>query len=367
MWLLFMLLTFVVSCSFAEGKISLENSEVLRVKVNEDCGLVNVNVNNETFLLERSPNSWKLIKGEGDTAIFSFDHFKPWYIGVESPLRVRFATYAVSENMDSIVLLTQDSLFLFSKSHGEPLKWSSNQIMDWPEDLVFYMFPYSQPIMRGKRLIIPVFRHGVSENEYEVSDVFLRIDNDNIIFDGIAAYFPVKKENSEMFYPLNQVSRVWVDEFLVCSYGQSGDIFVFKEGALVNKVSVPSKYIEQHHPITLVEFSDMTRYRQYLTEEGQYLDLKYDKRNRLYYREAIHPVSFENEEGELATHEDKNWSVIVFDEKFRIIDEKVFMQADYAPVAFPVPEGFAVLKKGFPKVENDNKLFEYDIFKLEKK
>jgi hypothetical protein len=109
----------------------------------------------------------------------------------------------------------------------------------------------------------------------------------------------------------------------------------------IKKINLPSEYWKQPKPFPSDSIRNYYFLKKYLREETRYDRIVFDKYRNLYYRLVSVSSKFINDDGTLNSMND--WSCMVLDSNFKIIDEIFFSVEDYFSYYFyPVPEGILI-------------------------
>jgi hypothetical protein len=82
-----------------------------------------------------------------------------------------------------------------------------------------------------------------------------------------------------------------------------------------------------------------------MTEYPLYLNVFYDKYQKVYYRTLLADQELENKDGSFNAFRDKTYVLMAYDENFKLIGEKKVGENKFGPPFFITPQGLLAIKK----------------------
>ncbi|MBU2903442.1 DUF4221 domain-containing protein [Arenibacter algicola] len=152
-----------------------------------------------------------------------------------------------------------------------------------------------------------------------------------------------------------------IDDLFVVSFPASHTIFSTKDFINDNEHCAGSKYI-QAIPDYRKESRRAEEVFEYCTENGYYLGILFDEFNKVYYRLTLLPGEFLE-----GTENSRDLSIIILDNQFNIVGEKVFKNSfdfylENLHTISVSPDGVLIQKKN--SLENEDYL-SFDVYKLQ--
>ncbi len=133
---------------------------------------------------------------------------------------------------------------------------------------------------------------------------------------------------------------------IIYAFSASDSIYILKNDKVVSRHLCKSKFVKQRHAYpddSVGHFSYLERYE---VTEPRNISIIYDPYRKYYYRIVAHGIEFEKEDGmTVNTIFDKPWSLIIMDKNFKILDEIIFDNKKFLPVAFPAADGLLIRKR----------------------
>lgn len=348
-----------------DKKTGLQFSHQKTICVSEKESLYRFDIGNTHYQALYSDNEWKVLINDSTTKSIQFSQLPEYYsLKKNNFIRFYLLNFCINENLDSLWVVQYDTLYLYALQNGSLNKWGLNEIHDFPEDLFSALSPYRPPLMNNNRILLSIYSRTIKS--HAPCDVWIELMDGELFFKGYAAYTPFDAPKGYI-YPFDNVSRVWLQDSLIYSFGQNDFLYIFKDGVLKDSIKSESKYIKDFKPFPENELGNIPLYRKYETESGFYDMFIYDSNLSTFFRICRHPCKFENPDGSIAQYEDKNWSVQIFNRKLQKTSEYFFDAKIYSLVFFLMDKGIFTLKKqGSIKEDSLNhiKHITYEVFKL---
>ena len=167
----------------------------------------------------------------------------------------------------------------------------------------------------------------------------------------------------ETYLPMGywKSSTLGPNNSFVVAYFKAHEITVYNtEGTKLKEVRVPSRYIKSFSTLKLAEFQE--KFQERMTTEPFYGGIYFDPYRNLYYRVAVHRQPFykDEERGLKNTEKDRNWSLMVMNADFELLEEYFFPSNIYqSAYIFVAPKGLYI--KRFKAADNRTV---FDIFDL---
>ena len=136
----------------------------------------------------------------------------------------------------------------------------------------------------------------------------------------------------ETYLPLGywKSSTLGPNNSFVVAYFKAHEITVYNtEGTKQKEVHVPSRYIKSFSTLKLAEFQE--KFQERIVTEPIYGGIYFDPYRNLYYRVAVHRQPFYKDEarGLKNTEKDRNWSLMVMNADFELLEEYSFPPNTY--------------------------------------
>jgi hypothetical protein len=165
--------------------------------------------------------------------------------------------------------------------------------------------------------------------------------------------FPTKyQEGNDIFLDAFPFVLSLSKSTTLISYAYDDSIYVYKDGRIDKSYKCKSKFIKQQNPYPEDKQFDMVFYKDYLLFEPQYLKLMYNKYENQYYRIAKHPIDSKSKDGNRI--EKMEWSIIVMNSEFEVINEVVFDYRYHSPeLVLPSNNGVYISNSGGPDMSEN--------------
>lgn len=249
------------------------------------------------------------------------------------------------QSFDSVFIGTNSNIIFLIDNKGQLLnRWDLNLLNDVEVELVF--LPSLQMCLIGNNLYL-----GNASNDF-VGDKEGRIDYFksvspllilNIIDNKLHAIpikFPPIYLSGDDFRSYH-ISQCCADNINIYSFALDSNIYLYNSKGFINKINLYSKYWTVPKPYPTDSLRNYYFLKKYLREETRYDRIVFDKYRNLYYRLVSVSSNFQNNDGTLKSMND--WSCMVLDSNFKIINELFFNAEDYFSYYFyPVPEGILI-------------------------
>ncbi len=234
------------------------------------------------------------------------------------------------QSADSIFLIEMRSMKLFMINDSGEIKgkW---EIPTKSADLgVYYqlgtMYKDGAMHYNSSHNIVSVPINNIDyNNEYKIP-VELSYTLDGMHKPLLYCYYPDNyrelDERVEHYRQKDVPERVFIDSLVVISFDTNDSLYVYNSftGEKIKQVYAGSRYFDESK--TFEAGKSMQEYSAYFRCEPSYMALVYDKINKIYYRTVKHKQEVKNAYGELNMFYDSDWSVIVLDEEFNILNEQ---------------------------------------------
>lgn len=119
---------------------------------------------------------------------------------------------------------------------------------------------------------------------------------------------------------------------IILSYTANDSVFIYtSDGEFINKKAAKSKYSEELNPISINNKKNIAEFRKYALTNSFYQELIYDKYRNQYYRVFKKKASFLSPDGKVRKGNNIAWSLIVFNNEFKKINEIEFDPSKFSP------------------------------------
>ena len=155
--------------------------------------------------------------------------------------------------------------------------------------------------------------------------------------------------------------RCVLDTCIVYSFGLSDSLYIYSVAIpdkLLFTVNCPSRFVLRPNPVHKHILNDYNSLKIYLLNEFRYKGIYYNRNTQQFYRIASFQTEQEDPGGNFNTS--NNFSIIVIDRNFHVIDERKFLSSEYSPIIFPVKNGY------FIKCSNTKGTCCYELFSTER-
>ncbi len=262
--------------------------------------------------------------------------------------------YSFADEFSTIVLKDRNGIVL--DSCKIPIQYTP-----FPSTKFFPQFGNRDMIVGNTSKTIPFQKEDDRKLYYKKVESVLRIQiQDSSFLFSTLGKFPQEYVESGINYNDHMPSACFGDNGSInISFGAHHDLFKYKDTILVLEKKVKSKYIDEFKPYPDDKLYDMLFLKTYSIEEPRYTNLIYDCWNKLYYRTVIHRSHFDDR---AKKRSQSNWSIIITDEDFNILDELVFDYSFSPKVFVPTKEGVLLYKSNL----SSNKNSVLKLYKIEK-
>lgn len=187
-------------------------------------------------------------------------------------------------------------------------------------------------------------------------------------FNGLFSEYPPEySELKNKWFPFIEAPSFCVsDNSIVVSYPASHEVQVFSKNNKNKTVyCAKSEFVDEIIPKSIT--IDDQEAKNFFNTAAYYRNILYDANNNVYYRIVKHEQALRNSNNILNNFLHANWSIIILNDKFEILGEKLFKGALYNYHHINVHEGQVIIScnnKYNPKY-SENQLV-YEVFKLKK-
>lgn len=123
-------------------------------------------------------------------------------------------------------------------------------------------------------------------------------------------------------YPHRELIQQNGGSHMLYSFKASHSLYLFDGREMVEKVPAKSRYFDEFEVFDEDSLGNIAYTKRFLTTSPGYAAIAWDPFRKLYYRQAMHPCSYEDPGGEtVKTPGDQPWSLIVMDEDFEKLQE----------------------------------------------
>ena len=138
------------------------------------------------------------------------------------------------------------------------------------------------------------------------------------------AFFPDIMRKGDVWYSFNPTFCINQDDEIVCSFEVDHCVHIYNtKGEYLSSNEIKSKYLDEFAPIELEKSRNRRYSSEYNITRGRYNAIIFDKYRNFYYRIAVHPQNYLNSDGSVNEFGSNQWSIIILDSNFNIIDEVV--------------------------------------------
>ncbi len=252
-------------------------------------------------------------------------------------------------NLDSIfTLLPECNCIVLLNKKGKIIN-------DWVIDCPLYMDNKNYVLCANKTHKI-LFKNGVIYTSSSRTDINMNYNDDRTLY----YQTPLEVEiningnqviNDKGFFPdcyLPDLDYLdyWAARIvtgkndLVYSFGVSHNLYQIDVDGNETIMPVRSVYLDT---IQTINESNKSNIKKFKMSQGRYHNLIYDRYRSLYYRLVMLPTNFEKEDGTVNRFHD--WSVIIMDGDFKILNEQKFDKDKFYPYMFyPSKKGIYIGK-----------------------
>lgn len=142
----------------------------------------------------------------------------------------------------------------------------------------------------------------------------------------------------------------------IYSYEMNDSLFVKNSQGKAFSIEMKSNHFTKSSSFNFNNIS-MNNILQYAIQNSAYGKLYYDNNKQLYYRVCMHELNYENKDGSNNLYQDKNWSILVADEKFKVLKEVLF-SAKHSPDDILITSNGVLIKR------NDETEAIFDLFEF---
>ena len=157
---------------------------------------------------------------------------------------------------------------------------------------------------------------------------------------------PANYYSENMYF--NTSSYSFKGDTVLVNYHFNDSIELYNKGVLINTIEMKSMKSSEFIGLKGPSL-DIMAVKEHQVQHPRYIETVYDQYRNLYYRTFL--VESKNKQGKIIPHE--KWRLMVYDHKFRPIDEFEFKCADFSPVTlFVIKEG--ILIRDFRNFDRNN-------------
>lgn len=358
-------ITFFTSCKQENSNTRLEFSHISHIYLKTDEILSKFRIGNKHYNAKYSGNELSILINDSTIHTISLASLPEFYnLSNTNFIRFHFHNFCINERMDSLWVSQYDTLYLLQPQENLLKKWNLSVINGLPDGLFAALIPHRYPLLHQNKLLLSIFSH--NSHPKEPIDAWIEINDGELHFKGFAAFVPFEAPKGTL-YPLENISRVALNDSLIYSFGQSSFLYIYKNGILSDSIYAPSKYIKSFTPFPEKDLNNSQALRKYEIESGYFDYFFFNPYQNSFFRKCIHPSDFINSEGKITQEREKNWSLQVFDRKLNLKKEIFFNGKDYSKVFFTKEEELYFLKKNnsitFDTI-NELKKISYEVYKL---
>lgn len=266
----------------------------------------------------------------------------------------------VIKSFDSIYFISNSNMILVNNNGVVIKKYKLAFCHDDANDSFIVNSSFDSPVIAfGNKFVgIKTYLHTNSMGNMLLSTFFKKpyvvfhISGDSCVFDYDFGRYPLIYQQKFYYdiYPFITLKEM--DQFLV-SYGIIDSLYEYDDLKLNKTASVKSAsptLCNEFCKDSLVNYSYIDKY---LFTEFRYLQTVYDTYNNLYYRIVKHNSDDNNEFC--------NWSLMIFNDSFQIVDEIKFDPGQYSYESIiPTQSGLLISKRK----PNTNNTISYGLFKV---
>lgn len=179
--------------------------------------------------------------------------------------------------------------------------------------------------------------------------------------------FPNIYRQGKDYYAFNSYGVLNENNQLIFSFEIDPNLYVYNKDSFTAILPAKSRYLDDgFEEFDTTQVMDLNYVSKYQIISGKYSQIIYDKFRNLYYRMVHHKQQHENPDGTINEYFDKEWSIIIMDASFNILDEiKMESRKYYFNNILVTQDGLLISNNHELNAHYTPNKFSFSLFKIE--